>query len=149
MSDFVPTNGGRSKGDCRWKKFCEEFVRLGGTLDNFNGNLTEAARIAGYPTPVQAGHSVFKSKRVRAYISNLVETNIAKGDWHIPEPDEILAGLHKRATEGKNEIAQVKAWELIGKYRAMFTDKTELILPRRVVVEDEVGATAMGPEIHA
>ena len=38
----------------------------------------------------------------------------------------ILEGLSKIALEGTQEANRVRSWELLGKYKAMFTDKTVL-----------------------
>jgi len=41
-------------------------------------------------------------------------------------PEYVLAGLNKEASEAKNSADRIRAYELLGKYLAMFTDKQEV-----------------------
>ena len=41
-------------------------------------------------------------------------------------PEYVLAGLNKEAQEAKNSADRIKAYELLGKYLALFTDKQQV-----------------------
>lgn len=54
-------------------------------------------------------------------------------------PEYVLEGLNKIAQEGEQESNKVRAYELIGKYMAMFIDKKEQknINPDTIVIVDK------------
>jgi phage terminase small subunit len=88
-----------------------------------NPNATEAARRAGYKgndvTLGQVGAENLKKPQIAELLKVRVEEAIITAD-------EILTGVKKIALHGKREADQLKAFELLGKHLAMWTDKTQL-----------------------
>jgi phage terminase small subunit len=88
-----------------------------------NPNATEAARRAGYKgndvTLGQVGAENLKKPQIAELLKVRVEEAIITAD-------EILTGVKNIALHGKREADQLKAFELLGKHLAMWTDKTQL-----------------------
>lgn len=87
-----------------------------------NPNATEAARKAGYKGTDNAlgviGHKMLTNAKIR----DLVETRV-KGA--IITTDEVLNGVKRIALHGQREADKLKAYELLGKYLVLWTDKQE------------------------
>lgn len=88
-----------------------------------NPNATEAARRAGYAgndvTLGAVGAENLKKPQIAALIQERVEKAIVTAD-------EVLENLKQLAFESERDADRIKAWELLGKYLKLFTDKTEV-----------------------
>jgi phage terminase small subunit len=90
-------------------------------------NATQAAQRAGYSakTAYSQGQRLLKNVEVRAEIDRL-STDIA--DHNDVEVKEIIGGLRSIAFAPEdarvNNSDRLRALELLGKYKAMFTDRT-------------------------
>lgn len=80
----------------------------------------QAVLDAGY-TPATASHSTALSVVKRS----MQEISEAFDKAKITE-EYVLAGLDKEAREAKNSADRIKAFELLGKFKAMFTDKSQV-----------------------
>lgn len=88
-----------------------------------NPNATEAARQAGYGgndnTLAQRGAELVRNSKIAELLKVRVEEAIITAD-------EILTGVKAIALNGKRDADKLKAYELLGKHLAMWTDKTQL-----------------------
>lgn len=104
-------------------------------------NASEAARIAGYSekTAGQKGHELKNIESIRARIDEVLETNTLRSNEILRElTDVAMRGLHEfieitRYDKDGNPVAakmdagaKMKALELLGKHRALFTDNVAL-----------------------
>jgi len=133
-----------------WRKFCEEFVRLGGTLSTPNGKATAAAKTCGYSDPTQSAYRLLKKDQVRELIVDLVKASLAKSCETIPSADEILLSINTIAKDDKvYPSVRLKALELLGKYRALFSEKLLIETPRRIIIDDHDGSNLTTLGSHA
>ena len=128
---------GRPQND--WRKFCEIFVAMGGTLTHANGYASAAAKQAGYGNPQVAACRLLKRDDVREHIGNLAKAALAKAVYQVPSADEILKRIDDLSQTGKSEITKLNALIALGRYRALFQDRLAVDMPRRVVIEDPSG----------
>lgn len=104
-------------------------------------NASEAARIAGYSekTAGQKGHELKNIESIRARIDEVLETNTLRSNEILRElTDVAMRGLHEfieitRYDKDGNPVAakmdasaKMKALELLGKHRSLFTDNVAL-----------------------
>jgi phage terminase small subunit len=100
--------------------FCREYVK--------DWNATQAATRAGYSakTAYSQGQRLLKDAEVRAELSKLT-ADIA--DQNDVEVREIIAGLRSIAFAPEdarvNNSDRIRALELLGKYKAIFTERRE------------------------
>ena len=106
-------------------------------LGDAKGNATEAARIAGYKDPGQAGYENKKKQDIRAYIDERLDAETMSSAEILAELSDVGRAEWRDfvtiRTRG-GEIVDVKmdlrskidALELLGKHRSLFTDKLEL-----------------------
>lgn len=87
-----------------------------------NPNATEAARKAGYKGNDNTLRSVGAENLAKPSIANLLNERVEQA---IITADEILNGVKDIALKGKREADKLKAFELLGKHLAMWTDRTE------------------------
>jgi len=91
-----------------------------------NYTIEESMKKAGYKGIGEVARAVGSRLETNDNIKIQIETERANVFDKSKITDEyILEGLNKIAKEGKQEANKVRAWELLGKYLAMFTDKTE------------------------
>ena len=89
-------------------------------------NATEAAKRAGYSekTAASIGHeNLRKPKIVTAIQVAMEELYDAGGEV---TQDMVVAGLLKEARYSRSDSARVTAWSWLGRYFAMFTDKSQV-----------------------
>lgn len=112
----------KEKNADRQMAFAAEYI-----LD-WNG--TQAAIRAGYsPKGAEVtAAQVLRYPKVRAEIERLLAERVPEKNEIIQRNIEHLKRIAYRDNEdeSKNEQAQIKAMELLGKYAGMFTDKLEL-----------------------
>jgi len=95
--------------------FCNEYIK---TRDP-----THSANKAGYKHPAVVGRQNLNKLKIQVYL----EERIKKVDKkQILSLQEVLEGISNIATDGENVGARdrLKAYELLGKTHAAFTDKT-------------------------
>ncbi len=106
------------------------------------GNATKAARLAGYQgdaTTLQStGSALLKKAGIAARVEQRVEQAAASADEILAEVSRIalapMESFVQVRTNGRGEIVdakialgdKLKALELLGKYRGMFSDKLEV-----------------------
>lgn len=92
---------------------------------------------AGY-TVNTASHNVTKDNKL---LKTVFEEIAQEFDKEKITVEYVLAGLDKEAREAKNSADRIKAFELLGKFKAMFTDKsqvqTEDITPKEKSIIDK------------
>jgi hypothetical protein len=106
------------------RRFAEEYVT--------DLNATQAAKRAGYSkkTAYAQGSRLLKDAEVRAAIEVKLAQKTEKANVTV---ERIIAGVLRIAerceVSGRafNPFAALKAYELLGKYKRCWTDKTELI----------------------
>ena len=86
-----------------------------------NPNATAAAKAAGYSekTARSQGQRLLTNVDIAKMLGERVENAIITAD-------EILTGVKAIAQNGKRDADKLKAYELLGKHLAMWTDKTQL-----------------------
>lgn len=96
----------------RQSRFLEEYLA--------NPNATEAAKRAGYSekTAYSQGQRLLKNVEIKNALGTRVEKAIITAD-------EILNGVKDIALSAPRPADKLKAYELLGKHLAMWTDKTE------------------------
>lgn len=84
-----------------------------------NPNATAAALSAGYSkkTAYSQGQRLLKHVEISKLVKNRVESTIITAN-------EILAGIKEIAVSGEKDADRLKAYELLGKHLAMWTDRT-------------------------
>jgi phage terminase small subunit len=135
---------GRPQND--WRKFCEIFINMGGTLSHANGFASAAAKQAGYGNPKVAACRLLKRVDVREYIDNLLKSSLAKGCETILSADEIMEKFTSIVKGEKNVFAQIKALENLAKYRGLYVEKVADVTPRHLLITNPDGSTAM--DVH-
>jgi phage terminase small subunit len=113
------------------KAFVDEYLK--------DSNATQAAVRAGYSAKSASiiGCRLLKEPQVSAALASARDKVSRRNELSV---DEIVAELRRIAFgAAETESNQLKALELLGRYKAMFTEKTEhsgeLSLPVRVVHE--------------
>lgn len=84
-------------------------------------NATQAAIKAGYSkkTAASQGERLLRNVEIRRLVEKRVEDAIVTAD-------EVLTNLKALANGSERDGDRIKAWELLGKYLKLFTDKTEV-----------------------
>jgi phage terminase small subunit len=113
------------------RRFVEEYL-----IDH---NATQAAIRAGYSehTADRQGSRLLKNVEVAAAVATRSEKVTEKADV---TTEDIVSGLKKEAEredEGSSHAARVSAWSHLGKYRGMFTDRSEVSGRIEVVIRSE------------
>lgn len=103
-----------------------------------NPNATDAARKAGYRGSENAlavvGNKLLRNSKIAALMENRVQTAIIT-------TNEILEGVKAIALNGDKDSDKLKAYELLGKHLAMWTDTTRVDGGLRIeVVYDDAGS---------
>lgn len=110
------------KNDDRQMAFAAEYI--------IDWNAKQAAIRAGYAeaSAEVRGSQLIRNSNVRSEIERLLAERVPEKNEIIQRNIEHLKRIAYRdpEEEGKNEQAQIKAMELLGKYAGMFTDKLEL-----------------------
>ena len=102
------------------KAFCREYVK--------DWNATQAAIRTGYSPKIaySQGQRLLKDVEARTEIDRLSADIAAQNDVEL---GEIISGLRAIAFAPEDALVnnsdRLRALELLGKYKAMFTDKTE------------------------
>lgn len=102
-------------------------------------NATEAARIAGYSDPQQSGWENKQNPDIRARIDAFLDAETVTATEILHELTDVgMRGLHEFVTITRYDAdgnpisakmdasAKLKALELLGKNRGMFTDKVDV-----------------------
>ncbi len=87
-----------------------------------NPNATAAARKAGYAGNDKTLAQVAAENLRKPYIAELIKERVRDA---IITADEILTGVKQIALKANRDADKLKAYELLGKHLAMWTDKTE------------------------
>lgn len=101
-----------------------------------NPNATEAAIKAGYSkkTARSQGQRLLTDVDIRALVEKRVEEAIITAD-------EILTDVKSIAKTGERDSDRLKAYELLGKHLAMWTDKSEVKINANVEIGEVVKPT--------
>lgn len=124
-----------------------------------HGNATEAARMAGYKTPMQEGSRLLRNAVISARVQEQVKRAAASADDVLAELADIALApwtefveVLSRDKTGKPQKVKmdltnkVKALELLGKYHALFVEKQQVdinIREHRVLGVAQVELDAM------
>lgn len=87
-----------------------------------NPNATEAARKAGYKGNDVTLGAVGAENLKKPQIAELLAGRVQEA---IITTDEVLNGVKRIALNGQREADKLKAYELLGKYLVLWTDKQE------------------------
>jgi phage terminase small subunit len=87
-----------------------------------NPNATEAARRAGYAGNDKTLSVVGAENLAKPCISSLLTERV---ETAIVTADEVLTNVKSIAQSSEKDSDRLKAWELLGKYLAMWTDKQQ------------------------
>lgn len=106
-----------------------------------NPNATQAARKAGYKGSNDTLASVGKENLRKPQIAKLLEERVQKA---VITADEVLQGIRGIALEGEREADRLRAFELLGKHLALFTEKQDVnlsgeVATRVILPEDNDG----------
>lgn len=95
---------------------------------------------AGYKTPRQAAFSVFNSPHVKKYLSNHYKKTENKQVDGTVTADFIIRGIKEIALKKTAKDAdRLKAYELLGKTLAMFTEKHEWDISDDIKITWQIG----------
>lgn len=118
--------------NARQKKFCQEFVKL--EIDpTCKSPITQAALNAGYSNKTAAvmGSENLKKPEIAVLVEALRKKK--QKNARIPAidglitPEFVLKGIAEIATKAEaRDGDRIRAYELLGRYLAMFTDKQEV-----------------------
>ena len=102
-------------------------------------NATKAAVRAGYSkkTAYAQGARLLKKAEIQAALEKRVENAVITAD-------EVLQGIRGIALEGEREADRLRAFELLGKHLALFTEKQDVnlsgeVATRVILPEDNDG----------
>lgn len=128
------------------KRFADYYIEC--------GNITEAARKAGYKQPHVQGSQTLAILRVKAYIDEQLKILDNKRIMQAEEVMQLLTSIARNEVqedvvvfgEGGSDIAskgmsakdRLKALELIGKRYTLWTDKTQLEGSIGVTIVDDI-----------
>lgn len=102
-------------------------------------NGVKAAKAAGYKGSYsvlgKTAHQLLKRPDVKAALQERVEQAIITAD-------EVLNGIKSIAVAGEKESDRLRAYELLGRHLALFTDKQD------VNVSGELGTRVILPEVE-
>jgi len=89
-------------------------------------NATQAAKRAGYSekTAYSIGYELLKKPEIRKRMQELIDNEIGVTEKIVAQ--NIRFWEKMRDDKELNENARLKASEMLGRYKAMFIDKTEL-----------------------
>ena len=108
-----------------------------------NPNATEAARRAGYAGTDNAlaviGHKMLTNAKIRDFVEGRVEEAIITSE-------EVLNGVKAIALSGQRESDKLKAFELLGKYLVLWTDKQENTGTQTVIFKKQGGDSSRDTE---
>ena len=95
-------------------------------------NATESAKKAGYSekTAYSQGQQLLKKLEIQEALKARTETAIITAN-------EVLNGVKAIAYNGEKDSDKLKAFELLGKYLALWTDKQQQEGTLKIVVEYE------------
>ena len=98
-------------------------------------NATKAAIKAGYSrkTAYSQGHDLLKKPEIQKALEKRVEKAVITAD-------EVLHGIRDIALSGDRESDRLRAYELLGKHLALFTERQDVSL------SGEVGTRLILPE---
>lgn len=109
------------------ERFCLEYV--------VDFNSAAAAERAGYSvkTARQQGSRLLTKVDVQQRVRELARESVERVEL---SAEMVLKNLIELATKGTPDSTRVRAWELLGKHLAMFTDRVELTqIPDKSLVE--------------
>jgi phage terminase small subunit len=87
-------------------------------------NATQAASRAGYSDAAQSGYENLRKPEIRAKIKQEIDNAI--DDSKLSLKKEVIDGLKNIISDpDTRNNERIKAYELLGKYMTMFTDKVE------------------------
>lgn len=92
-------------------------------------NATKAARKAGYKGSNDTLASVGKENLRKPQIARLLEERVQKA---VITADEVLHGIREIAVAGEKQGDRLRAYELLGKHLALFTEKQDVNLSGEV-----------------
>lgn len=102
-------------------------------------NATKAAMKAGYSkkTAYSQGHDLLKKPEIRLALEQRVQKAVITAD-------EVLHGIREIALEGERQADRLRAYELLGKHLALFTEKQDVnlsgeVATRVILPEDDDG----------
>jgi phage terminase small subunit len=130
------------------KRFAEYYIET--------GNITEAARKAGYKQPHVQGSQTLAILSVKTYIDSRLKEMSDKRIMNGEEVMQLLTSIARNqeqedvvvfgengpeiTTKGMSAKDRLKALELIGKRYTLWTDKTQLEGSIGVTVVDDIGS---------
>lgn len=99
------------------ERFCLEYV--------VDFNATDAARRAGYSdkTAHSIGWENLRKPEIQQRVRELAKETAERAQI---TAESILEGLWAEAHQASSDSARVRAWELLGKHLALFTDRLEV-----------------------
>ena len=108
-------------------------------VDAFEGNATEAARVAGYSTPKQAASRLLKNVDLRRLVdektARLAKPIVEKYDLSF---EQIIEKFAKLARDSKDDNVVMKAMDYINKMRAVYIQKHEDVTNYKGMSDEEV-----------
>lgn len=125
-------DGSTKLHDARQERYCQEYIK---DLNNYQAALRAGYKQRSARNTASRLMSYHYIKKRIGFLSQKVakKTEITT--------EKILNGILEIA-EGKktHEMAKLKAWELLGKYKAMFTERREIIeKPKRIIIRNGNG----------
>ena len=110
------------------ERFCLEYV--------VDFNATDAARRAGYSehSASEIGYENLRKPQLQQRVRELAKETAERVQI---TAESILEGLWGEAHQASSDSARVRAWELLGKHLALFTDRLEITeIPDAATVRD-------------
>ncbi len=111
------------------ERFCQEYV--------VDFNATQAAIRAGYsqPTASQTASRLLTNVKVQRVLAEVQTEDAAKTQL---TREFVIEGLMEIAKTAEVASARVRAYELLGKHLALFTDRLEVTQITRTLLDAEI-----------